>query len=160
MLRRIVWDEVHRLKESGVTAVVTTQYVTEAEECDLVTLISEGRRIAFGPPDELRRNAFGGDVLEVTTTGIFDAAGLEGVAGIHDVRQTGPRDFRLVVDDAGEATADVMKAINGAGADVDAVRESRPTFEEVFTTLVERHRAETAEAAADADPAADGARAA
>jgi len=53
LLRRVVWDEVHRLRERGVTAIVTTQYVTEAEECDLVVLISEGRRIAFGTPDEL-----------------------------------------------------------------------------------------------------------
>ena len=162
MLRRVIWDEVHRLKERGVTAVVTTQYVTEAEECDLVALISEGRRIAFGTPDEIRRTAFGGEVLEVTTASLFDAGSLEGVAGIHDVRQTGPRDFRLVVDDAGEATADVIQTITGAGADVDAVRESRPTFEEVFTTLVERHRAEMAEQAqdADSDRAAAGPRAA
>jgi ABC-2 type transport system ATP-binding protein len=153
MLRRIVWDEVHRLKERGVTAVVTTQYVTEAEECDLVTLISEGRRIAFGTPDELRRTAFGGDVLDVTTTGLFDAASLEGAPGIRGVRQTGPRDVQLVVDDAGEATADVIQTITAAGGEVDAVRESRPTFEEVFTTLVARHRAEIAKPSEDPDDA-------
>ncbi|HET7181795.1 MAG TPA: ABC transporter ATP-binding protein [Candidatus Limnocylindrales bacterium] len=157
LLRRVVWDEVHRLKERGVTSVVTTQYVTEAEECDLVTLISEGRRVAFGTPDELRRMAFGGDLLEVTTERVFDVAGLGDAAGIHGVQQTGPRDFRLVVEDAGAATADVVQAITAAGADVAAVRESRPTFEEVFATLVERHRAQRAAATAEAgDGGGDG----
>lgn len=152
LLRRVIWDEVHRLRERGVTSVVTTQYVTEAEECNLVALISEGRRVAFGTPDALRRSAFGGDVLEVTTTRLFDVAGLAGADGIRGIRQTGPRDFRLVVDDAGAATADVVQAITGAGAEVEAVRESRPTFEEVFATLVERHRADADAGAATSEP--------
>jgi ABC-2 type transport system ATP-binding protein len=157
LLRRVVWDEVHRLKERGVTAVVTTQYVTEAEECDLVTLISEGRRVAFGPPEELRHSAFGGDVLEVTTPRLFDAAALAGADGIRDVRQTGPRTFRLVVDDAGAATADVVQTITGAGAEVESVRESRPSFEEVFAVLVERHRAEHPQGDDDESDGRDGA---
>lgn len=152
LLRRVIWDEVHRLRERGVTSVVTTQYVTEAEECNLVALISEGRRVAFGTPDALRRSAFGGDVLEVTTTRLFDVAGLAEADGIRGIRQTGPRDFRLVVDDAGAATADVVQAITGAGAEVEAVRESRPTFEEVFATLVERHRAGADAGAATSEP--------
>lgn len=152
LLRRVIWDEVHRLRERGVTSVVTTQYVTEAEECNLVALISEGRRVAFGTPDALRRSAFGGDVLEVTTTRLFDVAGLAEADGIRGIRQTGPRDFRLVVDDAGAATADVVQAITGAGAEVEAVRESRPTFEEVFATLVERHRADADAGAATSEP--------
>lgn len=152
LLRRVIWDEVHRLRERGVTSVVTTQYVTEAEECNLVALISEGRRVAFGTPDELRRSAFGGDVIEVTTTRLFDAASLAEASGIRNVRQTGPRDVGLVVDDAGAATADVVHAIAAAGAEVEAVRESRPTFEEVFATLVERHRVEADAAAAHETP--------
>ena len=65
ILRRTVWDEIHRLRERGVTSIVTTQYVTEAEECNEVALISGGRLIAFGPPDQLRREALGGEVVEV-----------------------------------------------------------------------------------------------
>jgi ABC-2 type transport system ATP-binding protein len=146
LLRRVVWDEVHRLRDAGVTAVVTTQYVTEAEECDLVALISEGRRVAFGTPEELRRTAFGGDLLEVQTEQVFDASALNEAKGILGVQQTGPRDFRLVVEDAGAATVDLVETIANAGANVEAVRESRPTFEEVFATLVERHRSERGDA--------------
>ena len=138
ILRRTVWDELHRLRDGGVTAVVTTQYVTEAEECDLVALISQGRRIAFGTPDEVRRSALGGEVVEVTMHDLFDASTLHQEPGVRSIRQTGPKSFQLVVDDAGTATPDTIQAMSEAGAEVESIRELRPTFEEVFTALVER----------------------
>ena len=140
MLRRTVWDEIHRLRDRGVTALVTTQYVTEAEECDRVALLSEGRLIAYGAPDELRREALGGEVVEVTMQGLFDVGTLQRSIGVKGVRQTGPKTFELVVDDAGTATPDAIQAMAEAGTEVDSVRALRPTFEEVFTTLVERSR--------------------
>jgi len=147
LLRRTVWDEIHRLREGGVTSLVTTQYVTEAEECSLVALISGGHLIAFGTPEDLRRQALGGQAVEVTTTGVFDAAPLRDTPGVLGVRQTGPRDFRLIVDDAGKASADVVQSVSVAGGEVDAVREVRPTFEEVFAELVARDRAQGGTAA-------------
>ena len=153
ILRRVVWDEVHRLRERGVASVVTTQYVTEAEECSLVALISEGRLIAFGSPDDLRRTALGGEVLEVTTTHVFDAAALTATRGVLRVRQTGPRDLRLVVDDAATAAAEIVPAIAAAGGEVEAVGEARPTFDEVFTELVERDRTRLAATDASSEDA-------
>jgi ABC-2 type transport system ATP-binding protein len=150
LLRRTVWDEIHRLRDRGVTAIVTTQYVTEAEECNRVALLSEGRLIAYGTPDELRRDALGGEVVEVTMQGLFDVSTLRETPGVKGVRQTGPKTFQLIVDDAGTTTPDAIQAMAAAGTEVDAVRELRPTFEEVFTALVERAR--SADAAAPPDP--------
>jgi ABC-2 type transport system ATP-binding protein len=159
LLRRTVWDEIHRLRDGGVTAIVTTQYVTEAEECDRVALLSDGRLIAFDTPDQLRRQALGGEVVEVTMQGLFDASTLERSPGVLGVRQTGPRTFQLIVEDAGTATADAVQKMSAAGADVASVRELHPTFEEVFTTLVERARSVDAEeGAAATDTAAPSAR--
>ena len=152
MLRRTVWDEVHRLRDRGVTALVTTQYVTEAEECDRVALLSEGRLIACGPPDQLRREALGGEVVEVTMQGLFDVGTLRRSAGVKGVRQTGPKTFELVVDNAGTATPDAIQAMAAAGTEVDAVRTLRPTFEEVFTTLVDRSRSGAGVAKAEPSP--------
>lgn len=152
MLRRTIWDEIHRLKERGVTSLVTTQYVTEAEECDLVALISGGKLIAFGTPDELRRSALGGQVVDVTTNQMFDAGAFAKRPGVLEVRQTGPRDFRLIVEDAGTASADAVQWVTEGGGEVEAVREVRPTFEEVFTDLVERDRAERELAGTDNEP--------
>jgi ABC-2 type transport system ATP-binding protein len=140
LLRRTVWDEIHRLRDGGVTALVTTQYVTEAEECDRVALLSEGRLLAFGTPDELRREALGGEVVEVTMAGLFDAAHLHRSNGVLDVRQTGPKTFELVVDNAATATPDAIQAMSEAGSEVAEVRALRPSFEDVFSALVERSR--------------------
>ena len=140
LLRRTVWDELHRLRDTGVTALVTTQYVTEAEECDLVALISEGRLIGLASPVDLRRDAFGGDIVEVTTTGTFDAAALETTPSVRRIRQTGLRDFRAIVDDAAVALPELVDAVAEAGAEVASALEARPSFEEVFTELVEADR--------------------
>jgi ABC-2 type transport system ATP-binding protein len=155
ILRRTVWDEIHRLRDGGVTAVVTTQYVTEAEECDYVALVAEGRLIAFGTPDEVRKSALGGEVVEVTMHDLFDASTLHGGAGVRSIRQTGPKSFQLVVDNAGTATPDAIQAMAEAGVQVESIREFRPTFEDVFTAIVERDRRQAATRAKDAAEAKD-----
>jgi ABC-2 type transport system ATP-binding protein len=138
LLRRTIWDELQRLRDSGVTALVTTQYVTEAEECDSVALIADGSVIAMGTPGELRRRALGGEVIELATKGTFDAGTLAADPLVQRIQQTGLREFRVVVEDAGAATPEIVAAVEAAGGEVDSVREYRPNFEEVFTTLVER----------------------
>jgi ABC-2 type transport system ATP-binding protein len=60
ILRESIWAELGRLRDSGTTMLVTTQYVSEAEECDFVALLAQGRLIALGTPDELRARADGG----------------------------------------------------------------------------------------------------
>jgi ABC-2 type transport system ATP-binding protein len=140
LLRKVVWEEIHRLRDTGVTSIVTTQYVTEAEECNVVALISGGRLIAHGSPDELRHQAFGGDVVEVTMSGLYDSSHLTRPDGVRDVRQTGPKTFELIVDDAGTASAEALQVLTESGVQVEAVREIRPSFEDVFARLVERDR--------------------
>jgi ABC-2 type transport system ATP-binding protein len=56
--RRALWDAIHRLRaERGVTVVLTTHYVDEAEPCDRVALLDHGRLTAIGTPAELKRRA-------------------------------------------------------------------------------------------------------
>src|SRR6185503_2090379 len=68
LLRGSIWDELHALRDAGRTLLVTTQHVSEADECDLVAMIVGGRIIALAPPDELRRLATDGDLLDIETT--------------------------------------------------------------------------------------------
>ena len=140
ILRGRVWEELHRLRDAGRTLIVTTQYVTEAEECDSVALIAEGRLIAHDAPDELRRSAIGGDMVDIETAGDVDLAAFESIPVITGLRQLGPRTVRATVDDASTATPAIVEAINAAGGDVRATSEARPSFDEVFATLVAQHR--------------------
>jgi ABC-2 type transport system ATP-binding protein len=119
---------------------VTTQYVNEAENCDQVALISDGHLVALAEPDELRREATGGDVIEIETAVAFDAPRLAGLPSVRSVSQSGPRTFRVTVDEAGAATPAVVEAIGEGGIDVVSASEYRPSFDEIFATLVARDR--------------------
>jgi ABC-2 type transport system ATP-binding protein len=140
ILRVKVWDELHRLRDGGRTLLVTTQYVSEAESCDVVALISGGRLIALARPLELRREALGGDIVEITTTDAFDGSRLTELPIVRSIERRGPNELRVRVDDASTAMADVVDAITAQGGHVASVSEARPTFDEVFAILVERDR--------------------
>jgi ABC-2 type transport system ATP-binding protein len=142
LLRETIWTELDRLRDDGRTLIVTTQYVGEAERCDAVALIADGRLLAFAPPDALREEAFGGQVLEVATERPFDAADLEIAAPIDDVRQPGLRSLLVTTKDAATATPVVMDAVERAGGAVVSIEEHRSSFDEVFAELIRRAGAE------------------
>jgi ABC-2 type transport system ATP-binding protein len=154
LLRGSIWDELHRLRDSGRTLLVTTQHISEAEECDSVALIVNGRIVALASPDELRRMATNGDLLEVETGTMFDGAALKSVPGVIEVRQDGPRHLRVVVEDAGAALPIVVEQIRSSGTEVDSAREVRLSFDDVFAILVNRHEERLAAGAAGSGGAA------
>jgi ABC-2 type transport system ATP-binding protein len=140
LLRTKVWDELQRLRNDGRTLLVTTQYLSEAELCDHVALIANGRLVAHDTPEGLRRTAIGGDLIDIETVAPFEASALSDVPLVVSSDQLGPRHFRVVVEDAGTATPLVVEAIGERGGEVDSAREHRPTFDEIFAELVHRDR--------------------
>ncbi|MGH2466038.1 MAG: hypothetical protein ACRDGI_11305, partial [Candidatus Limnocylindrales bacterium] len=141
LLRKTIWDELHRLRAEGRTLIVTTQYVGEAEECHAVALFSEGQLVSLAPPDQMRRSAMGGEVLELQTADIFDGERLAHLPCVRSIRQASARDLLVTTDDAGTAMPLIIAAIEEAGGSVASSREFRPTFDDVFATLVTAHRA-------------------
>lgn len=154
LLRQVVWDELHRLRDTGKTLLVTTQYVTEAEACDQVALIASGRRIALGPPEALRRTAVGGDRMIVETEQPLDWRSLDGLEFVRDTHQIDLSQMRVVVDDAGTAAPALVEALSQRNVTVVSTREDQPTFDEVFATLVRRDEEARAVEAESAKPAA------
>jgi len=155
MLRTAIWQELQRLRSAGVTVIVTTQYVAEAEYCDSVALISEGDLVALATPGDLRKMALGGDVIEVETRDPIDATRLPQITDVVSVRQTGPRSLLVVAADAGLASPRVNDAIESVGNAIESSREYRPTFDEVFAALVTAYaaRRESPPVPPDAPPA-------
>ena len=141
LLRATIWRELTRLRDEGRTLLVTTQYVGEAEGCDAVLLISDGAVVAAGTPEQLRRSALGGDVVEVETAAPFDASVLRQVTGVSRIEQRGPTSIRATVEDAATTIPEIVEAIGGAGGEVASAGETRPSYDEVFALLVERARA-------------------
>jgi ABC-2 type transport system ATP-binding protein len=140
LLRQSIWDELRALRHEGRTLLVTTQYVSEAEYCDHVALIAEGELVALDRPEALRQMVFGGDVLQIDTTRAVDPDMLAEVGGVSRVRQTTPRQLFVTVGDAGSLTPRIIDALRRHGAEVAAIEEHQPSFDEVFTGLVEQRR--------------------
>lgn len=153
MLRQTIWDQLRRLQDNGRTLLVTTQYVSEAEYCDRVALIADGELVALDTPDELRKLVFGGDVLEVRTERAVDAEMLATVPGITGVTQPAARQLFVTTDDAATTTPQIIETLRRAGIGVVGLEEHQPTFDEVFTGLVERRRAEREQASPVPDAA-------
>jgi ABC-2 type transport system ATP-binding protein len=154
LLRGSIWDELHRLRDTGQTLLVTTQHISEAEECDAVALIVGGRIVALASPDELRRQATLGDLIDVETATMFDGATLARLPAVIDVRQDGPRHLRIVVNNAGTALPVVVERIKSSGTGVESAREVRLSFDDVFAILVKQHEAKLA--AEEVNPARAG----
>ena len=117
----------------------------------MVALIAEGHLIALDTPDDLRRKATGGDLIEVETAARFNASKLVSLPHVRSVSQQSPRTFRVTVDDAGTATPDVVSAVAAAGGEVVSAREYRLSFDEVFAELVASDRDTRAASASEAE---------
>lgn len=147
LLRARVWEEIRKQRDAGHTMLVTTQYVGEAEECDFVALIVEGRLAALGTPSELRSKAVGGEVLAVETSRRLTDDELRDMPEVREARRTGGQRVRLVVESAPRALPLIVEWLSGRGIEVAQANEERPTFDDVFTALV--HRAHGDEDSAD-----------
>ena len=141
ILRGSIWEELRRLREEGRTLVVTTQYVAEAEECDTVALITDGELVALDAPENLRRLAYGGDVLEVETSAWVDPQSLGRIGGLVSVRQPEPTRLVVVADDAAAASPRIVDLLRGSQVEVIRIAEYRPSFDEAFELLVGGWRA-------------------
>jgi ABC-2 type transport system ATP-binding protein len=145
--RRELWLILHEMVAEGVTALVSTAYLDEAERCDRVALLDQGRVVALDTPPALQRRLPGG-LLEVRAADAGRAR--EVVAGLPCVRRAtryGDRLHLLIKPDDGGSAGDGGSArIAAASAAVGAalaaaaipaeLRVVEPTLEDVFLELV------------------------
>ncbi|HEU5320824.1 MAG TPA: DUF4162 domain-containing protein, partial [Methylomirabilota bacterium] len=125
---------VHLRAERGMTIVLTTHYMREAEElCDEVAFIKAGRILAGGSPAELKRQIRLGDVIALRLDPPW-VAWLPEAAG---VLRCEPVDGRVecTVDDAEKRLPDLLRQLDGDGVVVRGVQVREPELEEVFVEL-------------------------
>jgi ABC-2 type transport system ATP-binding protein len=105
ILRSRLWEYFRTRAHDGGTLLVTTQYIDEAEYCDRVGLMYDGALIAQGRPEELRRRAFGGDIVEVVlaSADLPDTASLAALTGVHTIEVPRDQPMRATVANAEEA---------------------------------------------------------
>ena len=133
--RHILWDRLFRLKEQGVTLVLTTHFMDEAEQlCDRLVVIDKGRIVAEGSPRELIQRSSTREVVEVRF-GSSRNAEMEGVLRSMTDRLEVLPDRILLYDDAGEVLLD---EINRRGLNPLTSLVRRSSLEDVFLRLTGR----------------------
>jgi ABC-2 type transport system ATP-binding protein len=126
--RREFWDEIHRLAHGGLTVLVSTHYMDEAERCHRISYISYGKLLATGTVDEVVKNA--GLTTFVVSGPALDAAAaaLKGNPGVEQVAPFGAT-LHVVGSDAKALKA----ALDAVGKDYDVkVAPGETSLEDVF----------------------------
>jgi ABC-2 type transport system ATP-binding protein len=131
--RAHMWDEVRRLRETGMTVFITTHYLDEADAlCDRIAIIDHGRVVAEGTPGDLKRE-IAGDVVTIGVNGSRQGA-TDILAGEAYVRQSEPIEhgLRLFVDDGGAAIPQILRSLDAAGIELASIELHRPSLDDVF----------------------------
>jgi len=141
--RQRVWEAVRELTAAGVTVLLTTQYLDEADAlADQIVVIDHGRVIANGTPQELKE-ASRSARLEVTLTapypGAAEAIGSLTAGQVH-ISEDGRR-LSAGVDSAPGLATSVVRALDAAGVLVDNIEIRQPSLDDVFFSLTGGHLA-------------------
>jgi ABC-2 type transport system ATP-binding protein len=142
--RRRFWDLIHSLASGGVTVLVTTHYMDEAEYCDRIGVIHLGKLIALDSPRGLKTSRMKGVLFEVDCDDPIRAN--EALASASNVRHPAlfGRMIHVTATDEAAGIASVKSALAATGVRVRGIRRIQPTMEDVFASLVEQQEAEAA----------------
>lgn len=133
--RHILWDRLYRLKQQGVTLVLTTHYMDEAEQlCDRLVVMDGGRIVAEGSPRELIAEHSTREVLELRFPAGTNAERARSVTDLGERHEILP-DRILVYADDGES---VLHEVHARGLSPESALVRRSTLEDVFLRLTGR----------------------
>ena len=136
--RLALWDLVRGLIGEGITVVLTTHYMEEADQlCDRIAVVDHGRLLAEGTPNALKQAAGGNAVVAVHLAGSRDDA-QRAVSAVVGVREVQPTDggLRILVDPDGAGVPRVVAAVAAFG--LTDLKVVEPSLETVFIGLTGR----------------------
>ncbi len=132
--RRDFWDLIYNLAERGVTALVTTHYMDEAEYCNRVGIMRRGRLLAVDAPSALKRSALPGMAWDVFAKPLL--AGLAALQRSPLVLRAGlAGDHLRAITEAGLASNRLRGVLEQAGLRDVSVEPVEPSLEDVFLAL-------------------------
>ncbi|MGA7192952.1 MAG: ABC transporter ATP-binding protein [Anaerolineales bacterium] len=132
--RRAFWDLIYTLAESGVTIMVTTHYMDEAEYCERVGIMRDGKLLAMDTPSNLKSKIISGDVWEVFAEPLQNGlAALHDVNGVLRVGLTG--DHIRTITERGIPAEALRNALDAKGLTVREIVLGELTLEDVFLSL-------------------------
>ncbi len=133
--RHVLWDRLYRLKQQGVTLIITTHYMDEAEQlCDRLVIMDKGKIVAEGSPRRLIEEYSTREVLEMRFPVGVQETILDRLDGLAKRTEVLPDRVLLYTDDGDQAAAEA----NGRGLQPESVVVRRSTLEDVFLRLTGR----------------------
>jgi ABC-2 type transport system ATP-binding protein len=130
-----IWDHVRAMRARGITVVMTTNYLDEADQlCDRIAIIDQGRIKAMGSPTELKIG-LGGDIVSLTIREHDRVEALEGaIKTLPSVRSVNPKPSGLEVrvDSPEKALPAILEAANRLMCRLEFIEYHRPRLDDVF----------------------------
>jgi ABC-2 type transport system ATP-binding protein len=132
--RRVFWDLIYELAGKGVTILVTTHYMDEAEYCERVAIMRDGKLLAMDTPLNLKEKILPGPTWEIFTRDL--QAGLDSLSRTEGVLRVGlAGDHLRVITEPAMTEARLRADLGKAGVAAETVGRGEPTLEDVFLTL-------------------------
>ncbi len=135
--RHLLWERLNGLRRAGVTLVITTHYMDEAEQlCDRLVVMDQGKIVAAGSPAALIQQHTSGEVVEVRVD--LDEVGRQQIANVlaHHADRVEVLSDRVVLSTSDARATE--EAVRRAGVAVDHMLVRRSTLEDVFLALTGR----------------------
>jgi ABC-2 type transport system ATP-binding protein len=138
--RRNFWGLIRRLADEGTTIMVTTHYMDEAELCDSLGFIYQGKLIAQGSPAVIKSETFRRPVIEVEVADLRRASDLlTDWDAVEEVVRVGTR-LRVVLGPERAGAAEVDEVLRRAGLSPRWVHDVEPSVEDLFVSFVDKER--------------------
>lgn len=131
--RRAFWDLIYQLAENGVTVFVTTHYMDEAEYCERVGVMRDGKLLAMDTPTNLKKSVIKGDVWEVFAHPLEQ--GLEHLHDLEGVERVGLAGDHLRVISTNVKEEAMQSLLRRNNIRVEKIERGEPTLEDVFLAL-------------------------
>jgi len=137
--RREFWSLIDRLSASGVTVLVTTHYLDEAEHCHRLAIIHGGQLAAIGTTDELKRVFAGRTIVEVHAANPVETMRLlDRMPEIEKTSVFGTAVHAVLKGNSREAMPALKQRLEAAAVAVTSMTDVQPSLEDVFLEVVER----------------------
>jgi ABC-2 type transport system ATP-binding protein len=139
--RREFWELIYDMAKQGVTILVTTHYMDEAELCQRVGFISQGRLVALDSPARLKQTQMRGRVLEISSAApdrvmlVLKSAQQNGDIPLDEVALYGAQ-IHVVIPDSEKYRNDVRRILESADIPITSLEWIEPTLEDVFISAV------------------------
>jgi ABC-2 type transport system ATP-binding protein len=135
--RRDFWKILSGLQKTGLTIILTTPYMDEAERCSVVGMMNQGRLLAFDTPARIKAGMRGAVVELVCRDPRQSGKLLAAMSAVREVQTFGDR-LNILMDDFTRDLATVQLGLRQQGADCGQWREIAPSLENVFISLMKK----------------------